>query len=65
MSQPIQIKITQSKGQPLKVEVFNMIGESCTELTAPLHQLGITEIQLKDEYFEEPVPIKPTTDINL
>jgi beta-lactam-binding protein with PASTA domain len=65
MSQPIQIKITQSKGQPLKVEVFNMSGESCTELTAPLHQLGITEIQLKDEYFEEPIPIKPTTDINL
>jgi len=65
MSQPIQIKITQTKGQPLKVEVFHAEGETCTAITAPLNQLGCSQTQLKPEYFEPPLSVQKPTDIHL
>ncbi len=65
MSQPIQIQITQTKGQPLKVEVFNAEGETCTAITAPLNQLGCSQTQLKPEYFKPPISVQKSTDIYL
>lgn len=53
MSQP-QIQITLKLGQPLKVEVLNERGSSCTKLTEALHKLGETSATLKPEYYEEP-----------
>ncbi|CAD5989637.1 hypothetical protein PCC9214_05619 [Planktothrix tepida] len=65
MSQPIQIQITQTKGQPLKVEVFHAEGETCTAITAPLNQLGCSQTQLKSEYFEPTLSVQKPTDIHL
>lgn len=65
MSQPIQIQITQTKGQPLKVEVFHAEGETCTAITAPLNQLGCSQTQLKPEYFQPPLSVHNPTDIYL
>ncbi|MDY6940875.1 MAG: DUF2997 domain-containing protein [Cyanobacteriota bacterium] len=47
------IIITQKLGQPLQVEVEGVRGSSCTELTQPLNQLGVENIELKPEYHQE------------
>ncbi|HAA28658.1 MAG TPA: hypothetical protein DCE56_14460 [Cyanobacteria bacterium UBA8553] len=65
MPEPTKIKITQRKGQPLEVEVLNVTGDSCTELTVPLNQLGASQTQLKEEYFEPSVSVDTTTEIHL
>lgn len=65
MSEPTKIKIIQRKGQPLEVEVLNITGDSCTEITAPLNQLGVSQTQLKEEYFEPSISVDPTTEIHL
>ncbi|MFB2922769.1 MULTISPECIES: DUF2997 domain-containing protein [Aerosakkonema] len=65
MSEPTKIKITQRKGQPLEVEVLNVTGDSCTEITAPFNQLGISQTQLKEEYFEPSISVDTTTEIHL
>ncbi len=65
MSEPTKIKITQRKGQPLEVEVLNVTGDSCTEITAPLTQLGVSQTQLKEEYFEPSISVDTTTEIHL
>ncbi|NEQ64315.1 MAG: DUF2997 domain-containing protein [Symploca sp. SIO2D2] len=53
MSTP-QIQITFKLGQPLKVEVLNAKGSSCTKLTEALDKLGETSTTLKSEFYEEP-----------
>ncbi|MGG6265384.1 DUF2997 domain-containing protein [Leptolyngbya sp. AN03gr2] len=58
-----QIKIVRKRGQVMKVEVVGHQGESCTQLTKALTQLGATEVELKPEYHEQPVQIQ--TDISL
>lgn len=65
MSEPTKIKIIQRKGQPLEVEVLNITGDSCTEITAPLNQLGVSQTQLKEEYFEPSISVDTTTEIHL
>ena len=65
MPEPIKIKIIQRKGQPLEVEVLNVTGDICTEITAPINQLGASQIHLKQEYFEPSVSVETTTEIHL
>jgi hypothetical protein len=52
-----QIKIVRKRGQAMKVEVVGQQGESCAQLTKALTQLGATEVELKPEYYEQPVQI--------
>jgi hypothetical protein len=54
-----EIIITQKLGQPLKVEVKNVSGESCTDLTKPLDKLGEIKTDLKPEFYQQ-----STVDLN-
>lgn len=63
MTQPI-IKVTIAPNQPMKVEVENATGTSCTELTQPLVDQGnLVEQEFKPEYFDNPNPTDPVVDI--
>ncbi|MGL5192962.1 MAG: DUF2997 domain-containing protein [Chroococcales cyanobacterium] len=63
MTQPI-IKITITPNQPMKVEVENATGTSCTELTQPLVDNGtLVEQNFKQEYFDDPTLPDPVVDI--
>jgi len=48
-----QIIITQKVGEPLKVEVQNISGETCTNLTKPLDKLGQTTTDFKPEFYQQ------------
>jgi hypothetical protein len=48
-----QIIITQKVGEPLKVEVQNISGETCTNLTKPLDKLGQTTTDFKPEFYQD------------
>jgi hypothetical protein len=63
MTQPT-IKITITPNQPMKVEVENATGSSCTELTQPLVDNGtLVQQELKREYFENENSIEPVVNI--
>ena len=47
-----QIIITQKQGEPLKIEVQNISGENCTQLTKPLDKLGEVTINFKPEFYQ-------------
>lgn len=53
MNSPTQIQITLKPGQPLKVEVLNAQGSTCTKLTQALDKLGTSSTTLKPEYYQD------------
>ena len=63
MTQP-QIKITQKLGEPLCVEILNVEGSSCQELTKSLEQLGQTQTTFKPEYYAQP-SVQLNNEVNL
>lgn len=52
-------------GQPMQVDVQGAQGDSCTELTKPLEQMGVVEVQeFKPGYFQSNISLDATTTIN-
>lgn len=63
MTQQPTISITINPGEALKVEVSNVQGQSCQDLTQPLEKLGHTQsTQLKPEYYQT-TQTTPTIEI--
>lgn len=59
-----QIIITQKVGEPLKIEVQNISGENCTQLTKPLDKLGEITINFKPEFYQ-PTAVNLTAQITV
>jgi hypothetical protein len=63
MSAP-KIQITLKLGQPLKVEVLDVRGSSCTKLTEALDKLGQSSTTIKPEFYEE-ANLRVTDSVNI